>query len=263
MERARPRSPSGQNGDMSPAANTPTSQPLVGHHHGQPERLGDDAPGRRDLLDELGIPHEARIVSAHRTPDWMFEYAEHGRRRAASQVIIAGAGGAAHLPGMVASKTRAAGHRRAGSGDRAPRAGRAAVHRPDAEGHAGGARMAIGKPGAANAALYAAKILALTTARAPRAARRRGRRPAPTRCSGRSSLERSEPPSCPGATIGHPGRRSARTDDGDGGALAGVPRARARSGPVVRVALRGGPVHHRRVRRRQRRRGAGEGLRRW
>lgn len=57
-----------------------------------------------DVLDRLGISYEARVVSAHRTPDLMFEYAESARRRGL-QVIIAGAGGAAHLPGMVAAKT--------------------------------------------------------------------------------------------------------------------------------------------------------------
>jgi 5-(carboxyamino)imidazole ribonucleotide mutase len=57
-----------------------------------------------DMLDELQIPYEKQVVSAHRTPDLMFEYAEEARGRGI-QVIIAGAGGAAHLPGMVAAKT--------------------------------------------------------------------------------------------------------------------------------------------------------------
>ncbi|NLY78784.1 MAG: 5-(carboxyamino)imidazole ribonucleotide mutase [Lysinibacillus sp.] len=57
-----------------------------------------------DILDELGVPYEKKVVSAHRTPDLMFEYAETARTRGI-EVIIAGAGGAAHLPGMVASKT--------------------------------------------------------------------------------------------------------------------------------------------------------------
>ncbi len=56
------------------------------------------------ILDELGIPYEKKVVSAHRTPDWMFQYAETAHERGL-EVIIAGAGGAAHLPGMVASKT--------------------------------------------------------------------------------------------------------------------------------------------------------------
>ena len=57
-----------------------------------------------EILDELHIPYEKQVVSAHRTPDLMFEYAEQARGRGI-QVIIAGAGGAAHLPGMVAAKT--------------------------------------------------------------------------------------------------------------------------------------------------------------
>ena len=56
------------------------------------------------MLEELGVPHEVRVVSAHRTPDLLFEYAATAQERGL-QVIIAGAGGAAHLPGMVASLT--------------------------------------------------------------------------------------------------------------------------------------------------------------
>jgi len=56
------------------------------------------------VLEELEISYEAKVVSAHRTPDRMFDYAESARNRGL-QVIIAGAGGAAHLPGMVAAKT--------------------------------------------------------------------------------------------------------------------------------------------------------------
>ena len=58
----------------------------------------------REILTELGIAHEVMVVSAHRTPDWMFEYASTAESRGL-EVIIAGAGGAAHLPGMVAAKT--------------------------------------------------------------------------------------------------------------------------------------------------------------
>ncbi|MGA9287987.1 MAG: 5-(carboxyamino)imidazole ribonucleotide mutase [Anaerobacillus sp.] len=57
-----------------------------------------------DILEELNIPFEKKVVSAHRTPELMFEYAESARERGLN-VIIAGAGGAAHLPGMVAAKT--------------------------------------------------------------------------------------------------------------------------------------------------------------
>jgi 5-(carboxyamino)imidazole ribonucleotide mutase len=57
-----------------------------------------------DVLSELSVPYEAKVVSAHRTPDWMFEYASTAEARGI-EVIIAAAGGAAHLPGMVAAKT--------------------------------------------------------------------------------------------------------------------------------------------------------------
>jgi 5-(carboxyamino)imidazole ribonucleotide mutase len=66
-----------------------------------------DWPTMKDaaaILDELGVPHEARIVSAHRTPDRLWSYAREAGERGI-KVIVAGAGGAAHLPGMVASKT--------------------------------------------------------------------------------------------------------------------------------------------------------------
>jgi 5-(carboxyamino)imidazole ribonucleotide mutase len=57
-----------------------------------------------DMLDKLGVAHEVRVVSAHRTPDLLFEYAATAATRGL-EVLIAGAGGAAHLPGMTASKT--------------------------------------------------------------------------------------------------------------------------------------------------------------
>jgi 5-(carboxyamino)imidazole ribonucleotide mutase len=56
------------------------------------------------MLDALGVPYETKVVSAHRTPDFLFEYAESAEARGI-EVIIAGAGGAAHLPGMAAAKT--------------------------------------------------------------------------------------------------------------------------------------------------------------
>ena len=56
------------------------------------------------ILDEFGVPYEARVVSAHRTPDLLFDYASLARKRGLA-AIIAGAGGAAHLPGMLAAKT--------------------------------------------------------------------------------------------------------------------------------------------------------------
>ena len=57
-----------------------------------------------DVLDDFGVPHESKIVSAHRTPDLLFEFAKSAESRGI-EVIIAGAGGAAHLPGMCASQT--------------------------------------------------------------------------------------------------------------------------------------------------------------
>jgi 5-(carboxyamino)imidazole ribonucleotide mutase len=57
-----------------------------------------------EVLEELGVPHERRVVSAHRTPDWMREYARGAEERGIV-VIVAGAGGAAHLPGMVSAYT--------------------------------------------------------------------------------------------------------------------------------------------------------------
>ena len=58
----------------------------------------------REILDQFGVAHECRVVSAHRTPEWLVEYAKTAEDRGL-KVIIAGAGGAAHLPGMVASLT--------------------------------------------------------------------------------------------------------------------------------------------------------------
>jgi len=80
-----------------------SKKPLVGVIMGSTS----DLPTMQEainILEEFEISYEARVVSAHRTPDLMFEYAESARRRGLA-VIIAGAGGAAHLPGMVASKT--------------------------------------------------------------------------------------------------------------------------------------------------------------
>lgn len=111
------------------------------------------------LLDELGLPYEAKIVSAHRTPDRLWTYGKTALDRGL-KVIIAGAGGAAHLPGMVASKTRLpvigvpvqsralAGVDSLYSIVQMPRGFPVAT-------------MAIGAAGAANAALMAAQILAL------------------------------------------------------------------------------------------------------
>ena len=111
-----------------------------------------------ETLDALEVPHEVRVVSAHRTPDLLFEYAETALERGL-KVIIAGAGGAAHLPGMTAAKTRV------------PVIGvpvqSKALNGQDSllsivQMPAGVpvASMAIGKAGAINAALFAAAIVA-------------------------------------------------------------------------------------------------------
>ncbi|MDQ2643516.1 MAG: 5-(carboxyamino)imidazole ribonucleotide mutase [Myxococcota bacterium] len=83
---------------------SPASAPLVGVIMGSKSDW-DTLQHAASTLDELGVPHEVRVVSAHRTPDLMFEYASSAEGRGL-EVIIAGAGGAAHLPGMVAAKTR-------------------------------------------------------------------------------------------------------------------------------------------------------------
>ncbi len=80
-----------------------TSPPLVGVVMGSRSDW-DTMQHAVQKLEELGVPHEVRVVSAHRTPDVLFEYAATARERGL-KAIIAGAGGAAHLPGMLASKT--------------------------------------------------------------------------------------------------------------------------------------------------------------
>ena len=77
--------------------------PLVGVIMGSTSDW-DTMAKAHEVLDELGIPHECKVVSAHRTPDWMVEYANTAEARGL-EVIIAGAGGAAHLPGMTAACT--------------------------------------------------------------------------------------------------------------------------------------------------------------
>jgi 5-(carboxyamino)imidazole ribonucleotide mutase len=78
-------------------------RPLVGVIMGSRSDL-ETMQGTADALRELGVPYEMRVVSAHRTPDLLFEYASGAEGRGL-EVIVAGAGGAAHLPGMCASKT--------------------------------------------------------------------------------------------------------------------------------------------------------------
>lgn len=80
-----------------------SDQPLVGVIMGSRSDW-ETMKAADDVLTEFAVPHECRVVSAHRTPDLMFEYARSAQDRGL-RVIIAGAGGAAHLPGMLASKT--------------------------------------------------------------------------------------------------------------------------------------------------------------
>lgn len=112
------------------------------------------------ILGEFSVPHEARVISAHRTPDLLYEYAETARERGLN-CIIAGAGGAAHLPGMLAAKTTLP-----------------VLGVPVPSKHLKGmdsllsivqmpkgipvATFAIGEAGAANAALYAVSVLAVS-----------------------------------------------------------------------------------------------------
>src|SRR4030088_2403792 len=84
-------------------ANHLHANPLVGVIMGSSSDWETLEPAAKTLSD-LGIPHETKVVSPHRTPDLLFEYASSAERRGI-EVIIAGAGGAAHLPGMTASKT--------------------------------------------------------------------------------------------------------------------------------------------------------------
>lgn len=145
-------------GAQSSAASSSTP-PLVGVIMGSKSDYEMLAPAI-EILKAFDIPYEARVVSAHRTPDWLFEYAAQAESRGL-RAIIAGAGGAAHLPGMLAAKTLV------------PVLGvpvpatllngmdslLSIVQMP--KGVPVGT-LAIGKPGAANAALFAAEILAGT-----------------------------------------------------------------------------------------------------
>jgi 5-(carboxyamino)imidazole ribonucleotide mutase len=79
------------------------AQPLVGIVMGSRSDW-DTMRGVDEIVGRFGVPHECRVVSAHRTPDWMAEYASTAISRGL-EVIVAGAGGAAHLPGMVAAHT--------------------------------------------------------------------------------------------------------------------------------------------------------------
>ncbi len=82
---------------------TEANEPLVGIIMGSKSDL-PTMENAREILHQFGVAHECRVVSAHRTPEWLVEYAKTAESRGL-KVIIAGAGGAAHLPGMVASLT--------------------------------------------------------------------------------------------------------------------------------------------------------------
>lgn len=146
---------------MSADSPSPTpahaSTPLVGVVMGSASDYHVMEPAC-EVLHELGIPYEARVVSAHRTPDVLFEYAQSARARGL-QVIIAGAGGAAHLPGMLAAKTTVPvfGVPVPATALQGLDALLAIVQMP--AGIPVGT-LAIGRPGAANAALLAAQVLA-------------------------------------------------------------------------------------------------------
>jgi len=112
-----------------------------------------------EILQQMGVPHEARVLSAHRMPDDMFAYAESAAGRGL-QALIAGAGGAAHLPGMLAAKTTlpVLGVPVAGKALGGVDALHSIVQMPKG---IPVATFAIGAAGAANAALFAVALLAL------------------------------------------------------------------------------------------------------
>jgi len=140
---------------------TQTSSPVIGIVMGS----NSDWPTMQaaaKVLKEFGVPFEARVVSAHRTPDLMFEYAEAARGRGL-RAIIAGAGGAAHLPGMIAAKTTlpvlgVPVQSKALSGKDSLLS---IVQMPKG---IPVATFAIGEAGAANAGLFAVSLLAATDA---------------------------------------------------------------------------------------------------
>lgn len=132
-------------------------QPLVGVIMGSASDWGTMEQATATLT-QLAIPHEVRVVSAHRTPDLLFDYASNAAARGL-QILIAGAGGAAHLPGMVAAKTvlPVLGVPIQSQALNGLDSLLSIVQMP---GGVPVATMAIGKAGAINAALFAAAILA-------------------------------------------------------------------------------------------------------
>ncbi len=140
---------------------TENQKPLVGIIMGS----NSDWPVMKlaaDMLKRFGVPYEARVVSAHRMPDEMFDYAQTARQRGL-RVIIAGAGGAAHLPGMVAAKCTlpVCGVPVPSKYLRGEDSLYSIVQMPKG---VPVATFAIGEAGAANAGLYAVQILSVTDA---------------------------------------------------------------------------------------------------
>jgi 5-(carboxyamino)imidazole ribonucleotide mutase len=138
------------------------SAPLVGVVMGSRSDW-ETMKGATDVLDDLEVPYEVQVVSAHRTPDRLYEYASSAEARGI-RVIIAGAGGAAHLPGMLAAKTivPVLGVPVQSKALQGLDSLLSIVQMP------GGipvGTLAIGRPGAENAAVLAAQILGTTDAR--------------------------------------------------------------------------------------------------
>ena len=202
------------------------------HHHGQPVRLGDHAPCRRDA-GRARRPARRPIVSAHRTPERLYDFAK-GAKAAGFKVIIAGAGGAAHLPGMTASMTPLPVLGVPVRIEGADGAGFAALHRPDAGRHPGrhaghrqgrrGQRRPAGRrrPGAVRRQRSPQRLDAWRAAQTAKVADRadgRRRDRAARRIDHR-----------------HPRRRPARPHAGDGRRAARLPHHRA--GAAGRTARR-------------------------
>jgi 5-(carboxyamino)imidazole ribonucleotide mutase len=135
------------------------SSPLVGLIMGSQSDWPTLKPAA-DILDQLGVPHECRIVSAHRTPERLYAYARNAAGRGL-KVIIAGAGGAAHLPGMTASLTTLP-VLGVPIETRALKGMDSLLSIVQMPGGVPVATFAIGESGAKNAALHAAAILALS-----------------------------------------------------------------------------------------------------
>jgi 5-(carboxyamino)imidazole ribonucleotide mutase len=137
----------------------PPTHPRVGIIMGSRSDLGVMRQGAA-ILDEMGIPYELRIVSAHRTPDWAFEYAETAQGRGL-EVIIAGAGAAAALPGVIAAKTMLP--VLGVPVEATPLGGLDALFSiGQMPGGVPVGTMAIGPAGAKNAAIFASRIIALS-----------------------------------------------------------------------------------------------------